>query len=119
MKTEKPNADHALPLGAVVIYKNETGTAKLVVVQHSRDCDKSPLYMVAENAIMPPPAAYKLYSVGYLAYRLHAGWYAGNVALSTLRDTGERVEVRRFDVERYDAMPNATVSQPGPVPPKS
>ena len=95
MKTEQPNAQHTLPLGAVVIYKDENKTAKLVVVQHSRDCDQTPLYMVGENPIAPPDD--KLYSMGYLTYRLHVGCFAGNVPLSMLTDTGERVPLERFD----------------------
>lgn len=110
MKTEKQNAQHALPLGAVVIYKDETKTAKLVVVQHSRDCDQTPLYMVGEKPIAPPDDKYKLYSMGYLTYRLHVGCFAGNVPLSMLTDTGERVPLERFDVERYDSWPNNCVT---------
>lgn len=88
---EKPGATHKLPLGAVVIYRDGDRRAKLIVVQHSRDCDESPLYMVGERPIIPPGD--KLYSMAYLVYRLHAGWFVGNVPLSLLRDTGERVTI--------------------------
>lgn len=100
---ELPNAAHSLPIGAVVDYTSEgkLDHARLVVVQHSRDCDGEPLYMVGKEPIEPPPVEYGLYSRGYLAYRLHVGWFAGNVPLSMLKDTGKRVAVARFEVERY------------------
>lgn len=100
---ETPGAPHKLPLGAVVIYRDrEIGNrARLIVVQHSRDCDGEPLYMAAERPIAPPPCEYRLYSKGYLAYRLCAGWFVGNVSIATFTDTGERVKVERFEVERY------------------
>lgn len=100
--SEKPNSEHALPLGAVVVYKDENKTATLVVVQHSRDCDQTPLYMVGEKPIAPPDNKFKLYSMGYLTYRLHVGTFSGNVPLSMLTDTGKRVKLERFHVERYD-----------------
>lgn len=83
------------------------GRARLVVVQHSRDCDQSPLYMVAEKPIIPPDKRFRCYSQGYLAYRLHAGWFEGNVAIDRLKDTGERVELERFDVESFQNCPPA------------
>lgn len=107
---EKPGAPHALPIGAVVEYRapdlgggiNDTyDRARLVVVQHSRDCDGTPLYMVAKRAIAPPPEEHKVYSRPYLIYRLHAGWFAGNVGCSCLSDTGQRVGVERFKVEPW------------------
>ena len=103
---------HALPIGAVVIYtapecyEAPENRARLVIVEHSHDCDGSPLYMAAERPIVPPPANHKLYSMGYLAYRLHAGWFVGNAPLSCFEDTGRRVRVEKFDVERYRPEPS-------------
>lgn len=100
---EKPGDAHRLPIGAVVIYTDEErgDRARLVIVQHSRDCDGEPLYMAGQEPVAPPPDEYRLYSRGYLAYRLRVGWFVGNVALASFKDTGERVEVERFDVERF------------------
>lgn len=87
---------HALPLGAVVIYRCDDNVAKLIVVQHSRDCDGTPLYMVGQEPLEPPPSRYKIYSTEYLVYRLHVGWFAGNVPAEILTDTGERVATVPF-----------------------
>lgn len=99
----------ALPIGAVVIYEDKENQqkAKLVIVQHSPPVklDDDMLYMAAERPIAPPDCKYKLYSMGYLAYRLNAGWFVGNVDRCYFTDTGERVKVERFDVERYDPHP--------------
>jgi hypothetical protein len=107
-KPEAPGAPHTLPVGAVVIYAindpedpRHGDRARMVIVQHSRDVGGDPLYMAAQEPIAPPPEEYKVFSPGYLAYRLCAGWYVGNAPLSRFTDTGERVTVQRFEVERY------------------
>ena len=103
LEQELPGAAHALPIGAVVEYQspdNEFDRAILVVVEHSRDCNATPLYMVAKRPIAPPGkrlAPAFLASQEYLEYRLHAGWFEANVPLTCLRDTGQRVKVRPFD----------------------
>jgi hypothetical protein len=98
---EKPNAKHALPIGAVVIFKSgydqPIQKAELIIVQHSRDCDKTPLYMAAEKPIAPPEGPdYVIYSLGYLMYRLNAGWYVGNASTESFYDTKKRVKVTPF-----------------------
>jgi hypothetical protein len=91
---EKPNDPHRLPVGAVVMFHDEHNTARLVIVQHSRDCAGTPFYMAAQHPISPPDT--KLYSVGYLVYRLTAGWFVGNCVLGDFHDTGDRVPVMPF-----------------------
>jgi hypothetical protein len=85
-----------LPIGAVVDFEfpEQHKRARLVVVGHS-DGDGT-LYMLAERPIAEPLDA-KLYSMEYLVYALHAGWMAGHVPLSMIRDTGERVKVVAFE----------------------
>lgn len=102
------DAVHHLPIGSVVeYYEPDTGQApvfdraRMIVVEHSRDCGNEPLYMVAKNAIAPPPDKYKFYSRVYLTYRLHAGGFKGNVPISLLRDTGERIKVEPFKIESW------------------
>lgn len=75
--------EHSVPIGAIVRYQLDPpheGFMVLRVVGHSRDCDETPLYMLAENlrAGLPPEEA-PLYSDAYLRYRLHAGYFVGNV----------------------------------------
>lgn len=89
---------HDLPLGTEVVYRHpENGDqATLIVVQHSRDCGGDPLYMVAQRPIEPPPGEFKLYSLCYLAYRLNAGWFVGNVGRASLTPTGRKMRTTPF-----------------------
>lgn len=84
------------PIGAVVdfIHAEEHKKARLVVVAHSHGDET--LHMLAEHPIAAPLDA-KLYSMANLVYSLHAGWRAGHVPASMLRDTGERVKVVPFE----------------------
>ncbi len=53
----KDHLDHNIPLGAIVEYSinNEgigiTGTARLYVIAHTRDCDGEPLYRLSDSPI--------------------------------------------------------------------
>lgn len=96
-------SQHELPIGQRVIYvaPNNGGDHQTVifegyVVQHSRDVDGTPLYMVAQRPVAPPPDEFKLYSLPYLVYRLHAGCYVGNTGRGSLVDRHEKVKVPGF-----------------------
>ena len=100
-RLEDRNTSHALPVGAVVILRKDGDVARMVIVQHSRDCDGTPLYMAGKEPIEPPSDEHLIYSKPYMAYRMHVGWFIGNAPLSFFEDTGQRETVKPFDVQRY------------------
>ena len=101
-----------LPIGSIVDFQDAEShqQARLIVVQHSPSRDGM-LYMLAEKPISPPSEAFKLYSFEYLVYRLHAGWFVGNVSARSIYDTGERCKVQPYletpegDMTRYADWP--------------
>ncbi|RKP44658.1 hypothetical protein [Pararobbsia silviterrae] len=103
MRSENPGELHRLPVGAVVIYTDKLAElrAKLVIVQLTRDEEGTPLYVLGEKPIAPPPPEHTMFSRPYLAYRMLVGWFVGEAVATNIKDTDERVKVRPFDAERF------------------
>ncbi len=52
------NMPHSFAVGREVeFYDGEADSAVLIIVEHSRDVDGRPLYMLAKNPIAPPKGA--------------------------------------------------------------
>lgn len=105
----KDHLKHQIPIGAVVELEVEDlmeilnvdgkevcielkGSARLFVVDHTQDCDGSPLYYLAAKPIQPPKGlADRIKYDGWVRYSSHGH------GEESLTDTGIRVAVRTFD----------------------
>lgn len=104
MNAPKPEqVKHTMPVGAVVIYfggdedeADDGQRRQLIVVEHQRDVDGTPLYLLAEKAIAPPPPAFKLFSLGYIMWRFYVGGIIGGTNGLRCYDTNRRVPVTPF-----------------------
>lgn len=76
---------HRFPVGSKVSYRAPSSRddgvlrAVLFVIEHQRDCDGTPMYLLAAR-VEPYDPDWKLYSEEYLRWHMHSGFVVGMVS---------------------------------------